>query len=118
MFSPELIQITKNLIDNVWIDELPTNLDVYAVYFYNCVTNDKKLTEKYIGITFGVYQGMIKFLKICAVDLMDHYLNNTLDELIHNKYKSNSSGYYEQFVENKIILKHPERVPEHLLSKI
>lgn len=56
-----------------------------------------------ISLIYGVYKGL--YIKGITADLFYNcFIANRLDELIHEKYKHNSSGYYCDFVKKNIII--------------
>ena len=78
-------------------DSIPDN-PVLVDYWGNNIFDNKR-----IYIIYGVYKGL--YIKGITAELFHKcFLANKLDELIHKKYKYQSSGYYRQFVENKIII--------------
>ena len=61
------------------------------------------MNDEIIGLISGVYKGL--YYKGVTAELFHKcFLANKLDELIHKKYKHNSSGYYREFVEKNIII--------------
>ena len=78
-------------------DELPNSMPIIADYFHINEFNK----EKFI-ILFGVYQGMVKYKGVKAELLHHCLLENRLNELIHKKFKYQSTKYYKMFCDKNI----------------
>jgi hypothetical protein len=77
-----------------FIPDIPVLIDYWGKNI-----DDDEITS----IIYGVYKGLYR--KGITADLFHKcFLANKLDELIHKKYKHNSSGYYREFVKKNIII--------------
>ena len=57
----------------------------------------------------GIYKGLY-LMNVPASEIEKHRRENTLDTLIHTKYKGHSSGYYTTFCDQKTVIG-----PTHIL---
>ena len=65
-------------------------------------TNSVKF-EKRVQLFSGLYKGLY-LMGVPYQEIEIARKNNQLDEFIHKKYSFRSSGYYEEFCENQIII--------------
>lgn len=80
--------------------------DDYEGYISSAVKHDlfglKNCEDEYILlIIIGVYRGMY-LLNISHEEIHKCFLENKLDELIHNSYKNRHSDYYDDFCKYNI----------------
>jgi hypothetical protein len=98
-----------------------------ALALYNMYENGGKLSQAMLVDLFGVmnwphdirnneeafhqrlilFDGLFKglyLMKVPVREIESHRRANTLDELIHAKYKGRQSGYYKQFCEQGIVI--------------
>lgn len=62
---------------------------------------DEDTFHQRISIMDGLYKGLY-LLNIPYLTIEKHRKSNTLDNLIHETYKKNPSGYYQQFCDLKM----------------
>jgi hypothetical protein len=86
---------SKLLVDYCYNDEIPKEPELICYYFG--INN-----IKHIDIIFGVYQGLVKYKGVNENELHLALKYNKLNELIHEKYKNNKSGYYDEFCKLKL----------------
>ena len=86
----------KELVTCCLRDEFPSSLPVIVDYF------GKNLDNERFTILFGVYQGLVIRKGVDENMLHKCLLANRLDELIHNKFKHEQTGYYKMFCDKNI----------------
>ena len=59
--------------------------------------------EERIQILDGIYQGLYR-MNVPSKVIEQHRRANTLDQLIHQSYRTRSSGYYERFCKKGIVI--------------
>jgi hypothetical protein len=78
---------------DMWPD-VPTMVDYWGPHIGN---------DENEGLILGVYQGLC-MMGVTAEDFHRSFMQNSLDGLIHSRYKARSSGYYRDFVKNNIVI--------------
>ena len=94
------MQRTIDVFDQkcIRLDILPSQMSILADYFgLHNARNDE-----HVKIIFGLYIGLIKLLEVPLDEIHEACLNNSLDALIHDKYKNRPSGYYKLFCSKNI----------------
>ena len=88
-----------SLVRTIQDDNEPLSAPVLADYFGRAAGNGE-----HVGILMGVYEGLVRYKFVPAALLHNCYLTNRLDELIRAKHTHWRSGYYEELVEQGIVV--------------
>ena len=90
---------TADLLFDCCIKDIYPPINVSVDYFGDTWENDE-----HESIVLGVYQGLVRRDRVSSDELHRHFLQNTLDDLIHSKYKGRETGYYKKFCNLKLNL--------------